>query len=267
VSDASTVTRHTVSGLAVVYRHAVTRSEAPPLLFVHGAMDRAASFGRVMRRITDRDSIAIDRRGYAESAGAGSSNSLADHAEDLRAVLDWLGRPTVVLGHSLGGTISVLLAALGDERLVAVGTYEAPFPQLDASHARIGGGALEIGRQEGPAAAAEHFYRRMVGDRTWTRLPERTRQQRCAEGPALMAELEHLRSPAPLFDPADIAVPLTAGVGASSSGSLRSGSEALVARVEGSEFLELREAGHGAHLTHPGEFAGFAASTAATGSC
>ena len=67
-------------------------------------MDRAASFGRTMRRLGGVDVLAYDRRGYAGSLAAGVAPDLSTHAQDLAAVIRW-AEPTrlVVVGHSLGG--------------------------------------------------------------------------------------------------------------------------------------------------------------------
>src|SRR5690606_35287983 len=109
----------------------------------------------------------------------------SDHASDLATVLAWSGATTaVVVGHSMGGTVGLALAARGDDRLRAVGAFESPAPWLDDSRDSVGGGAVDVADREGPAAGAEHFYRLMVGEGTWNRLRERDRAARRAEGPA-----------------------------------------------------------------------------------
>ena len=67
------------------------------------------------------------------------------------------------------------------------------------------------------ADAAERFMRRMVGDARWEELPQRTRDQRRAEGPALVAELRSIRPPAPPpYDPSELEVPVLAAHGSES---------------------------------------------------
>jgi pimeloyl-ACP methyl ester carboxylesterase len=61
-------------------RRAPDAPAGPAVVLVHGAMDRAASFGRVMRRLGDLDVVAYDRRGYAGSLGTGPATTLAEHA-------------------------------------------------------------------------------------------------------------------------------------------------------------------------------------------
>jgi pimeloyl-ACP methyl ester carboxylesterase len=219
-------------------------------------MDRAASFGRAMRRMGHLDVVAYDRRGYGASLDAGTSEHLTDHAHDLGSVIDWTASASVVVvGHSLGGTIAVALAVTGTSRLVAMAAFESPFPLLDDSFDEVGGGAVEIGRERGPADGAEHFYRLMVGEHTWSRVRPRDREARRAEGPALMAELGDLRRRDRAIDPADLELPLLVGMGGLSSSRLRTGARLLAARAPMSRMDEIANAGHGAHLTHPDEFA------------
>jgi 2-hydroxymuconate-semialdehyde hydrolase len=221
-------------------------------------MDRAASFARTARRLRDLDVVTYDRRGYAGSLGGGVAPGITAHAEDLQRVLDWCGSDVVaVVGHSLGGTIALALAAAGDDRLGGLGAYESPAPWLDDSRSRVGGGAVEVGRRDGPAAAAEHFYRLMVGDRTWERLRRRDRDARRAEGPALLAELEDLRDEDTSVELREVRRHVVVGVGADSPAHLRSGSVELARWLPDAELRELPGADHGVHLTRPDEFARF----------
>lgn len=254
-------------GLAVVRRRPEdVDPERPAVVLVHGAMDRAASFGRTMRRLGDLDVSAYDRRGYAGSVDAGVASSIAEHAQDLARVIDLLGVPrVVVVGHSLGGTVAAQLSASGDERLVALAAFESPFPVLDDSFAEVGGGAVQVAEQDGPEAGAEHFYRLMVGDGTWARLRDRDRQARRAEGPALVAELVDLRRRDRALDPAVVTTPTLVGRGGVSSARMRGGAAALERRLPSARLADIDAAGHGAHLTHPDEFARYVRAAVALG--
>ena len=244
-------------GLSITRRRPVDHDPGTPtVVLVHGAMDRAASFGRSMRRMGHLDVVAYDRRGYGASVDAGPPGRIADHAADLAAVIDWTGAATVVVvGHSLGGTVGASLAVTGSPRVAALAAFESPFPVLDDSFDQVGGGAVQIGASQGAADGAEHFYRLMVGDHTWSRLRERDRAARRAEGPALMAELADLRIRERAVDPADLDLPLLVGMGGLSSDRMRSGAALLAARAPIAQLDEIANAGHGAHLTHPDEFA------------
>ena len=69
-------------------------------------------------------------------------------------------------------------------------------------------GGVALADSGGEAEAAERFMRRIVGDDMWEALPERTKDQRRAEGPALVAELRSLRPPhEPPYDVASFRCP------------------------------------------------------------
>lgn len=246
-----------VDGLAVLRRrpeHA--DASTPTVLLVHGAMDRAASFGRSMRRLGDVDVIAYDRRGYAGSIDAGTAPSIEAHAADLLRILDWSAATMpVVVGHSLGGTIAASAVLDLGRQLPALAAFESPFPLLDDSFDDVGGGAVQVGRERGAAAGAEHFYRLMVGEQVWSRLRERDREARRGEGPALMAELGDLRDRSRAVDPTQLTLPVLVGLGGVSSPHLRRSAELLLAALPDGRRDQIDLAGHGAHLTHPDEFA------------
>ena len=249
--------RAQVGGLAVVRRRRPDLAPGTPtVLLVHGAMDRAASFGRVMRRLPDLDVVAIDRRGYGESQGAGVAPTLSAHVDDLECVIEWTGAErVVVVGHSLGGTLTLELGTRGDGRIRGLGAFECPLPSLDGSHDQVGGGSVAIGERDGPAAAAEYFYRLMVGERTWGRLRERDREARRAEGPALMAELLDLRRTTTDVELEAVRLPGVMGLGELSREDLRTTATTLRERLPDAWLIQIANAGHGAHLSHADEFA------------
>lgn len=254
-----------VDGLAVVRRRRPdVEPDLPTVVLVHGAMDRAASFGRAMRRLPDLDVIAYDRRGYGGSPFREGSGTLRDHASDLAAVIDWSGASdVVVVGHSLGGTVGLALAADGESPVVGLGAFESPAPWLDDSRSSVGGGSVEVAEREGPAAGAEFFYRLMVGDHTWDRLRERDRTARRAEGPALIAELVDLRDPATSVDLGRVTSPVVVGAGGRSAAHLRRTAGKLQLALSDAWLIEIAESGHGAHLSHPDDFARFVRATVA----
>jgi pimeloyl-ACP methyl ester carboxylesterase len=247
------------------------REGAPVVVLVHGSLDRAGSFARVVRRLDDLHTVTYDRRGYHRSRGALPLNTTLDgHIDDLLAVI--AGRPAVVVGHSYGGDIA-LGAALrhrGDPVLRGVVAYEPPMPWLGpwsrrppdpaaSAAASRPGGAPD---PEDPAAA-ERFFRRMVGDAAWERLPEAAKDERRADGPALEAELTAIRLPRAPFDVTTLAVPSTFGRGERSASRHRDTVAWLAAHTPDSELAEIAGASHGAHLTHPDAFASMVRSAVA----
>ncbi|HUO48320.1 MAG TPA: alpha/beta hydrolase [Acidimicrobiales bacterium] len=224
--------------------------DAPLVVLVHGSLDRAASFARVMRRLRDLDVVAYDRRGYHHSRQAApAAAGLDDHVADLVAIVG--GRRAALVGHSLGGDVVLAAAVAAPGSVTAVGVYEPPLPWLEWWPRRPRGDAPD------PAAFAESFFRRMVGDDAWERLPERTRQERRAEGATLLAELSSLRMETAPFDVTALACPLLVGRGEASLWHHRRAADALVEARPGTRIVEIEGAAHGAHRTHADAFADF----------
>jgi pimeloyl-ACP methyl ester carboxylesterase len=239
--------------------------DEPIVVLVHGSLDRAASFARVVRRLVDLPTVTYDRRGYDRSLSAGPGQSTLDgHVNDLVSVID--DRPAVVIGHSLGGVIA-LAAALrieGAAPLISVAAFEPPLPWLSEPSSRPPRAAGQRETKppstdgaDAPGKVAERFFRRMVGDSAWDRLPESTRLARRADGPALVADLASVRITEEPFDVTQLTIPVVLGRGTNSLPHHRDAVEWLIEHAIGSELIEIDGAGHGAHLTHPDAFAGF----------
>lgn len=264
--------RHDVGGLAVTRRAHPDASVT--VVLVHGAMDRSASFGRVMRRLgagstaPAMDVVAYDRRGYAGSLalGPGAGQALSAHAADLHAVAAWSAagefprRGVVVVGHSLGGLIALLAAAtwpLGAPPLRALAAYEPPPGGSMHGPSTPGGRALAAAASGDAAAAGESFLRDMLGDSTWERLRAADREARRAEGATLVEELRSM-SAARLPEPGSLPVAPVIGRGTLTAEGVRR-SVGRTAGALGVEVVDMPGAGHGAHLSHPDLFAGWVA--------
>lgn len=250
----------------------------PVVVFVHGGLDRGASFGRTALRLPDLALVTYDRRGYRASRDAGAA-PLPVHVEDLIRIADAYGRPApsegtvpaeaapadpvvpvVAVGHSVGATLALWAGVVGPERFAALGGYEPSMPWL-GFHRETGGVAGAEGRPggQGPAGSpgleAERFFRRMVGDGAWERLGDRERAARRADGPALVEDLRGVRMAAP-FDVTALTVPTVVAAGGPASLPRHRQTVAwLGEHVAAIETAEITPAGHGAHLSHPDAFA------------
>ena len=162
----------------------------PTVVLVHGSLDRGASFARTVRRLEGWGVVTYDRRGYQGSGHRGAPPDLAGHVDDLLGVVAALpgaGRPVTAVGHSLGGDVVVGAALARPGSFASIGAYEPPMPWLGLP--RPDGRPRRPYVPGDPGDEAEAFFRRMVGDAAWERLPEPARAQRRAEGPALVADL------------------------------------------------------------------------------
>jgi pimeloyl-ACP methyl ester carboxylesterase len=232
----------------------------PLVVLVHGTLDRANSFRRTIMRLPDLRVVAYDRRGYQSSRGEGGPVDVQGHIDDLRSIVRAAigdGPPATVVGHSLGGVVTMGAALAEPELFASIAAYEPPMPWLPDEGRVDGSGAPSWPVGDDPDAMVESFFRRQAGDSTWDGLTDAARADRLADGPALMTELRSLRSTAP-FDVTQLGMPALFGVGGvRSEPRHQAAHEWLLEHVAGSEGVVIEPAGHGAHLTHPDAFALF----------
>src|SRR6476469_2646566 len=97
--------------------------DAPVVVLVHGVFDSCESFDGVIEHLVpDHTVLPYDRRGWGRSADAARATSLGDDADDLLSVLG--DRRATVVGHSYGGTVSLLAAMRAPHRVAALGLFE-----------------------------------------------------------------------------------------------------------------------------------------------
>jgi pimeloyl-ACP methyl ester carboxylesterase len=252
------------AGLNVLER-AGTTPGAPAAVLVHGALDRGESFQRTVRRLPDLTVVTYDRRGYQGSRAAGVvglDGHIADLLEILAEVRSRGAARVVAVGHSVGGDV-VLGAGLAEPTsLDALGAFEPPMPWIGFRRTPRHEGSRqertsEPGALKDPGDEAEGFFRRMVSAAAWERLSDAGRAGRRADGPALVADFKSLRGESP-FDVRKLAVPAVFGLGgADTAPHHRDAVNWLGSHVPGATIYEIRGAQHGAHLSHPDNFAGF----------
>ena len=100
---------------------------APPLLLVHGGRDHSRNWDWVADDLRgDYHVFAPDLRGHGDSQWmVGGSYTLIDYAFDVRQLLRQMRTPPVkIIGHSLGGAISLLFAGLYPELVDKVVSIE-----------------------------------------------------------------------------------------------------------------------------------------------
>src|SRR5580700_297089 len=112
----------------------------PALLLVHGGLDHARNWDWVARSLREHFHVyAMDLRGHGNSAWApGASYSIPEHVLDIATLVDLLrsnvpgGGPLHLVGHSLGGVLTLVYAGLYPDRVGKVIAIEGlGFP---ASH-------------------------------------------------------------------------------------------------------------------------------------
>lgn len=99
----------------------------PPLILVHGTTADHQRWAAITPYFEPHFTVyAIDRRGRSGSTD-GPAYHILREAEDIAAVIESVGQPVFVLGHSYGATCSLEASLLTDQisRLIL---YEPPIP-------------------------------------------------------------------------------------------------------------------------------------------
>jgi pimeloyl-ACP methyl ester carboxylesterase len=115
---------------------------APTLVLVHGNRDHARSWDWVARELRHEwHVVALDLRGHGDSGWAyGGPYAIADNVLDLANLIEALGPGSVTLvGHSLGGSVTVMYAGTYPERvrkLVSIEGLGPPPAMIERMRAR-----------------------------------------------------------------------------------------------------------------------------------
>jgi pimeloyl-ACP methyl ester carboxylesterase len=229
----------------------------PPLVLVHGSTSESSTWLPSAGLLGERVSIvAVERRGRGES-GDGAAYSLEAEAQDLAAILDALGEPAHVLGHSFGGLVALEGALLRPDAIRTLVLYEPPLgggvelelvERLEALLAADERDrALETVYAEVAGMSAEEIDR-LRGSDLWER--------RRAAVPTVPREFRAARAyrlDAARFAGLDVAAVLL--VGTESPAWMREAAHGLVAALPRARVVELAGQGHVAHVVAPGVFA------------
>jgi pimeloyl-ACP methyl ester carboxylesterase len=102
----------------------------PPLVLVHGGFDdHRTNWARVKPLLSERFAVyAAARRGRGETA-ATEGHSVDDEAVDIAALIDAIGEPVFLLGHSYGAQVALAAAARLPRRVRKLVLYEPPLPE------------------------------------------------------------------------------------------------------------------------------------------
>lgn len=114
-----------VRGLRYHVRHWPSRG-APKIVLLHGWMDVSASFQFMVDELRrEWDVYAPDWRGYGLT-GWGKSDCywFPDYLADLDHLLDLVGAPVHLVGHSLGGNVACMYAGVQPERIAKLVNLE-----------------------------------------------------------------------------------------------------------------------------------------------
>ena len=230
--------------------------QGSPLLLVHGALADRTAWILIQPLLAERFTVyAMNRRGR-EGSGEPAPHPIEREFEDIVAVVDAIGEPVHLIGHS-GGALCALGAVLLTDRLRSLTLYEPPPPgsRVDVE--------LKSLREMIHKSEAEDVVLEFL--RTGPRVPEedidRVRESPIwphivALAPTLASELDAVA--AYEFDASryrTLDVPLLLLLGSDSPPVLREVSDALAEVVPNVRMTELPGQQHAANYDAPELFA------------
>ncbi|MDV6012374.1 alpha/beta hydrolase [Haloechinothrix sp. LS1_15] len=241
-----------------------------PILLVHGSFDDHLSWSPLLSQLASRaDVTSYDRRGHSASTAPRGQGSIRADADDLLAVLDTvIGGPAHLVGHSYGGSVALLAAAMRRDAVRSLAVYEPPlYGLLDHNPvAKVFGAetgvwmshAAELIRAGNPAQGARIFAEKVgFGKGSWDGLF--TREQRMTMVSNAHTWLDQYNDPTGRsVDIATLAwarFPITLLTGERTFELNRMVTAELAERLPLARSVTIPGAGHAGHLTHPVEFA------------
>ena len=143
-----------------------TGGKQTPLILIHGfPLDRTVWSAQVRGLATDARVVAIDLRGFGESAPSNdpAATTMDAYARDVATLIDHIGIPSAVIGGvSMGGYVAMAFRRLFPSRLrglILVDTRAGP----DSADARKGReDAAALARSKGSAAVAATMLPKML---------------------------------------------------------------------------------------------------------
>lgn len=112
----------------VMLNYAEGPDNGPPLLFIHGALGRWEDFTGYIPQFTDHFHVyAIDTRGRGKSGRTPGKYKIKNMVEDVTTFINkQIRKPTVLIGHSEGGWISLWTAHKSPENVSALVILDSP---------------------------------------------------------------------------------------------------------------------------------------------
>ena len=241
----------------------VDEGSGPAVVLVHGfPLDHTIWEGQIRLLARHGRVIAPDLRGFGASEATPEAVSIAQHADDLAAMLDALGvaEPVVLAGLSMGGYVALSFYRKYRSRLrgmilcdtrAAADTPQAAAGRLESA-ARV--------EREGPRVLAELMLPRMFAPATFQDRPEvvgRLERMILAGNAVGLAAAARGLAQRPDFTAMlpEIDCPTLLIVGKHDAISTAAEMGAMARSIPGARLVEVEEAGHMAPLEKPAEVA------------
>jgi pimeloyl-ACP methyl ester carboxylesterase len=157
----------------------------PPLVLVHGGFSDHQTNWEFVKPLFEKQftAYAIARRGRGET-DATKGHSLEDESRDVLALIQAIGEPVFLLGHSYGAHTALAAAAKVPDRVRKLVLYEAAWPRL------IGKDALARFEELAQAGNWEGFAVTFFRDTLFVPVEELNELQATELWPGIIADAE-----------------------------------------------------------------------------
>ncbi|WED41859.1 alpha/beta fold hydrolase [Legionella cardiaca] len=119
--------------------YVVTESKGLPILLLHGVTHRWQSFLPIIPKLMENFKVyATDLRGHGKSKKYPGAYKIDSYVEDMQLFIEHqIKRSAIILGHSLGGMIALMLAAIYPKWVKALIIIDTPL-NLERVHELTG---------------------------------------------------------------------------------------------------------------------------------
>lgn len=244
--------------MSVSFREA---GSGPGVVCLHSNASSAGQWRALMDLLAPKFHVlAADSYGAGKSPARPKGTMLRDEVALLEPVFARAGDPFALVGHSYGGAIALVAAAMQPKRVRALALYEPTlFALVERETPRDVDGirstvttAVSFLEKKDSAGAARTFIDFWMEPGAFDRMPERNRESIAAAG----ADVQEWKNA--LFDEptaleafARLGVPVLLLAGKQSPLSSRSVTRALARTLPRVQVVELKDCGHMAPVTQP----------------
>lgn len=109
------------------------------MVVLHGLLDSGAAWRHVAERLEGFHVVAPDARGHGQSDHVGPAGiyHFSDYVRDLDALVEHLGGPVHLVGHSMGATVASMYAGLVPENVRSLVVVEGLGPPTEDDSAAV----------------------------------------------------------------------------------------------------------------------------------